>query len=460
MLQIPIQSGIRPVYRAIVEAVAAGIADGRFRPGDRLPPQRELAQQLNLAVATVGRAYAELEAQGRIASHVGRGTFIAALPRLRLPEAEPASQLGHPVDLATYRTPVPPVEVEFTAALQRLGAELGPQLALSDSPAAGRWHHRAALAEWLSGFGVAVEPSQVIVTDGGQHATMAALSTLTHPGDAIATEELTDARMKAVAGYLDRRLAPVAMDGDGMIPEALEQLCRSSRIAAIFVTPRCQNPTNSTLPAARRAAIVAIARAFDLPIVESDIYGTILDTPEVPLFALAPERTHFVTSLGRILGPGLKVGCLVSPAGDVLRTQAGVGMSTGSATPLMAELALHWLAENRLQGLIDWQRAENGRRLAVLRRFPLLGAARAHPHSAHVWLTLPEPWRAEEFVAAAASHNIGIAQTHSFVVGRRSLPHAVRLCIGAPPSLEALEGACERLERLLGTAPRSHVEAA
>jgi DNA-binding transcriptional MocR family regulator len=100
------------------------------------------------------------------------------------------------------------------------------------------------------------------------------------------------------------------------------------------------------------------------------------------------------------------------------------------------------------------------RRLAVLARYPRLAAARSHPRSAHVWLTLPDRWRADEFVGSAAVHGIAIAQTHSFVVGRTSMPHAVRLCIGAAGNLGALEIACDRLERLLGTAPRIGMEAA
>ena len=226
------------------------------------------------------------------------------------------------------------------------------------------------------------------------------------------------------------------------------------------MTTRCQNPTTVTLPLARRAAIAEIARRHDLPIIESDIYGTLLEDPAPPLAALAPERTHHIGAFGRIAGPGMKVGWIVSPARDVVRTQAGVGMSTGSATLLSVELASRWIADGSMELFARWQRADTMRRLAVLARYPLLGAAHAHPRSAHVWLPLPDRWRAEDFVASAAVHGIGIAPTHSFVVGRTSTPHAVRLCLGAADDLTALETACGRLERLLGTAPRIGMEAA
>ena len=96
--------------------------------------------------------------------------------------------------------------------------------------------------------------------------------------------------------------------------------------------------------------------------------------------------------------------------------------------------------------------------LAALATFPLLGMAKTDIASPHVWLPLPEQWRAEDFVEAAAADGVTIAPTHSFVVGRRPMPHAVRLCIGSPPSVEALQIACERLERLLGSQPKSSFE--
>ena len=154
----------------------------------------------------------------------------------------------------------------------------------------------------------------------------------------------------------------------------------------------------------------------------------------------------------------MKVGCLVSPLNDVARTQSGVGMSTGSATLIAAEIGARWITENRLDAMIRWQQAENIRRLSLLATFPLLGMAKTDIASPHVWLPLPEQWRAEDFVEAAAADGVTIAPTHSFVVGRRPMPHAVRLCIGSPPSVEALQIACERLERLLGSQPKSSFE--
>lgn len=445
----------RPGYAEIAAVIVDGIARRSLTAGERLPPQREMAHLLRVAVATVGRAYARLERQGFVESHVGRGTFIAG-GRMRLSDGQPVAEgaVEGLIDLANYRVPVPPLQGDLADALKAILAVQHPQKVLGACPAAGHPDHRAAMAEFVRRLGVAAAPEQVVLTNGGQHAMMAALSTITTAGELVATEAVTDPRMKAVASYLDRPLVAVDLDADGMLPEALDRVCRDQRIAAIFVTPRAHNPTNSTMPLARRAALAEVAARHALPVIESDIYGTILHDEAPPLAALLPEQVYYITSLGRIAGPGMKLGCIVSPAADVARTCQGVAMSTGTATPMLAEIAAHWITEGRLDGMVRWQQAENLRRVSLLEIFAQLRGARAAPGSTHAWLPLPETWRAEEFVSAAEAQGVLIAQSHSFAVRRTPVPHAVRLCIGAPESIELLRTAFARLDRLLTTQPR------
>ncbi|WP_284945944.1 PLP-dependent aminotransferase family protein [Acidisoma cladoniae] len=456
-----LQFSRRPGYRQIVDVIAAAIETGRFLRGAQLPTQRDLAHRMKVAVATVGRAYAELDARGLITSHVGRGTFVTGFAIVDGRQHTVQAGLeSSPIDMAAYRVPVPPFGGEIMRGVLTDLAARDPALILGSAPTPGLERHRTVLARWLKRQGVTASAEQVTITNGGQHATMAALCTLTHHGDLIATEELTDPRMKAVASYLDRRLLGIACDEDGMIPEAFEKSCREHRIAVLYCAPRLQNPFNVILPAERRAALVDIARRYDMPIIENDIYGTILDDPIPPIFSLAPERTYYLTSLGRITGPGMKIGCLVSPPDQASRGQAGVGMSTGTATLMCAEVAVALIEGGHLDRMTEWQREENRQRVDLLTTFRHLSAARMHPASPHAWLSLPSPWRAEDFVDAAARRGVIVAPTHGFVADRRSIPHAVRLCFGAPATIDLVEAAFRHLDRLLSNAPRSSVEAA
>lgn len=454
MIENLIQSDIKPRYKAIVAAIVDGVAQRKFAVGQKLPPQRELAHTLGYAIATVGRAYSELEQMGVVRSHIGRGTYIAEIKSRFTPSGVSSGRL---FDLQTYQVPVADIPGLMSETLRAIASENAASLVLENCPTQGEYAHRSALSDWLAQSGINARPEDIIVTNGGQHATMCALSTITHPGQTIATEELTDPRMKAVAGYLDRQLAGVEMDAKGMLPDALEALCKSGRrISAIYCTPRNQNPTNAVLPHDRRVAIAEVAEKYDIPIIESDIYGTLRQDEEQPIFSIAPHRTHFVTSLGRIAGPGMKVGCLVSPPESVMRSQSGVGMSTGASSRLQAEIAARWIRGGHIRKMVAWQQDDALRRVALLSAYPMLSNAVSLPNSPHIWLGLPDPWRSEDLIDAAQAHGIAIAPTHSFVVGRRHIPHAVRIVLGSPPTLEDLDMALDRLERILQNPPRPH----
>src|SRR6202046_5983580 len=76
-LQLQLESHI-PLYVQLRDQVRALVHGGNLRVGDRIPATRELAVQLGVHRTTVANAYAELESEGLIRGHVGRGTFICA----------------------------------------------------------------------------------------------------------------------------------------------------------------------------------------------------------------------------------------------------------------------------------------------------------------------------------------------------------------------------------------------
>jgi DNA-binding transcriptional MocR family regulator len=67
-----------PLYRQLEETLAAAIGDGRLAPGDRLPSERALADQLGVSRTTTVTAYRELEARGLVRGSTGRGTYVCA----------------------------------------------------------------------------------------------------------------------------------------------------------------------------------------------------------------------------------------------------------------------------------------------------------------------------------------------------------------------------------------------
>src|SRR6204780_5668197 len=97
----------KPRYLAIAEAIASDIGAGRLAVGDRLPPQRKLADRLNVDFTTVARGYVEAQKRGLIESRVGQGTFVRA-PEKAAAAARPSSpRRGQMVDLCMKLPPEP-----------------------------------------------------------------------------------------------------------------------------------------------------------------------------------------------------------------------------------------------------------------------------------------------------------------------------------------------------------------
>ena len=68
-------------YLKLADTVAAEIANGALKPGDRLPPQRSFAYERKIAVSTASRVYTELLRRGLVVGEVGRGTFVSGETR-------------------------------------------------------------------------------------------------------------------------------------------------------------------------------------------------------------------------------------------------------------------------------------------------------------------------------------------------------------------------------------------
>ena len=109
----------RTIYQQIMAQVKEAAATGRLRPGERLPPVRELADLLGIAPGTVARAYRELEERGVVVTQGTRGTFVAEGRRERVgDEGRHGVLLGllRPVAVAAFHLGA--TEAELRTALE------------------------------------------------------------------------------------------------------------------------------------------------------------------------------------------------------------------------------------------------------------------------------------------------------------------------------------------------------
>jgi DNA-binding transcriptional MocR family regulator len=339
--------------------------------------------------------------------------------------------------------------------LERLAAEPDLAALLDYQAPAGRSEDRIAGAAFLGSCGLATTPEQVVATAGGQHAMGCVIGAVTQPGDTLAVEALTYPGLRALASLLHLRLAPIAIDEEGLIPEALDAACRAAPVRALYTMPTLHNPTTATMPTARREVVAEVARRHDITLIEDDVYGFLLDAPLLPLAHYAPERGFYITSTSKSLMPALRVGYVHAPKARIEAIAAAVRATVYSAPPLMARIAARWIADGTAARLVEEKRAETRRRNRSAHRILAGAGFIGDPAAPHLWLTLPEPWRADDFVAASRRRGVGIIPAAAFAITRQA-PEAVRICLGAQTTAERVERALLRLAELLASAPERY----
>ena len=447
-----------PRYLVIAEAIAADIDSGRLAVGTRLPPHRELARGLGVNVGTVTRAYAEIERRGLVKGEVGRGTFVLETrdPSQTFYDAVGADGL---LDLS-QSVPSPCKRDEERALLAEAFATLSTRPDLTElthfQPPAGGAAQRAAGAEYLRQLGCETTPERVLLTCGAQHAMFSAFASCTNPGDVVLTEELTFPGMKGLANLLHLQLRGVPMDEQGILPDAFEKLCRDLKPKALYLIPTLHNPTSLVMPLERRQRIADLAQQYAVTLVEDGVYAFLDENAPPPLAQLAPERTFFLTSISKLVAPGIRLGFLSAPAPAIDRAAAAIWSSAWMASQPLAEMVRTWIENGDLQRFVTWRRQETSARNRLAGEILQRGRFTGHPQGFHLWLALPEPWGAEDFVALARRQGVAVSGAGVFAVDRRETPHAVRVSLTEVASEDDLRRALQTLEGLFVGNPETH----
>lgn len=285
-----------PQYLSLAASLEHAILSGSLLPGTKLPPQRALADYLDLNFTTVTRAYDLCREKNLIYGITGRGTFVA--PHHNTSNADVA-ELGVVLGFPMIIQPVITATREIT--MRDSIAELFSYHARS-----GLDHHRAAGLQWMRHFGTQTDLEHTAVFAGAQNAITVALLSLFHVGDSIAVDAFTYANLIETSRLAHIRLVPILNDAFGMIPEALAMACPKRNIRGIFIMPNCANPTTITIPDTRRDALAAVCEQYNLTVIEDDSATTISNKYQT-FFDRLPKQTLYIAASTRHLAPGLRI---------------------------------------------------------------------------------------------------------------------------------------------------------
>lgn len=438
------QPGAGARYLQIARQITDAVSDGVLRPGDRLPPQRELAQTLGVDLTTVTRAYTEVRQAGLLDAHGAGGSYIAA-----------AAAPGTTVDLSMNIPPLlgsDPTARLFQAGMARVQADLAGGELLSYHVGAGARADRDAAARWLQPALGRIDPARIVICPGAQAAIAAVLLARTQPGDRIVTDALTYPGTLAAARVLQRAVVPVECDDDGMRPDLLEAVCREHTPALIYLTPTIQNPTTITQPAARREALLAVAARHQVPVLEDDPYWLLAGDAPPPLAAHGQGPVYYVSTLSKCLAPGLRTAYLVVPPGEAIEPVLDALRSISLMAPqCLVSIATHAIQSGQAQDLLARIRAELGQRQQHAARI-LPGRPRAHPHGLHLWLGLPAHLTPYRLIQTAQEHGLGVTGSEVFSL-HEAPSDAIRISLGGAADQASLVRALETLAGILDMAP-------
>ncbi len=174
---------------------------------------------------------------------------------------------------------------------------------------------RKALVPYLQQRNIQASVEQIAIQSGSQGVLDALGKVLISPGDKIAVEAPTYlGAIQAFRPY-EPQFIRMDMDDDGLVPESLEEVLKSHTIKFIYTVPTFQNPTGRSTTAERRKQIAEIVQKYDALLVEDDPYSALRYHGDVlpAIKTFAPDNVVYITTLSKVLAPGLRIGICVAP---------------------------------------------------------------------------------------------------------------------------------------------------
>lgn len=323
-----------------------------------------------------------------------------------------------------------------------------PARALQYSTTEGEPALRTALAARTTVRGLPTGPDDILVTTGSQQALSLLATALLEPGDTVLVENPCYLAALQAFGFAGARILPVPSDAHGVDPEALAELVARERPKLLYTVPTFQNPTGRTMPAARRAAVAAVAARHGLWIVEDDPYGELrFEGERVPWIATYPggeDRTVLLGSFSKVMAPGLRLGWLRAPA-ELLRACAIAKQAADLHTPTVNQLAAaRYLADNDLDAHVARVAAAyRDRRDAMLAGLPdalPTGSTWNRPEGGmFLWARLPEPYDTTALLPDVVRHDVAYVPGAPFHTGEPDRS-TLRLCFVTQTPEEITEG--------------------
>jgi len=255
---------------------------------------------------------------------------------------------------------------------------------------------REVMAAYLGEREIHVSPEEVLIQSGSQGVLDSICKVLISAGDKIAVEAPTYlGAIQAFKPY-EPEFVRMEMDENGLIPESLEEVLKSHDIKFIYTVPTFQNPTGRSISLERRRRIAEIIIKYGALLVEDDPYSNLRYTGTAlpAIKTMAPDNVIYITTLSKVLAPGLRIGICVAPeiiSRWMVITKQGVDLHTSTfSQAIAAEYIAGGYLEQQLPKIIELYRPKHSAMLSALERFFPDGFSFSRPEGGmFIWVEGP-----------------------------------------------------------------------
>jgi DNA-binding transcriptional MocR family regulator len=439
------------IATTLADSLERQIRDGAFKPGDKLPSLRELAQRHGYAKNTVVAAFELLVSRELVEPRRGSGYFVRMVSKPKPTEEDPGS-LGRAMDIVWLMREQLKTEPDALA----VGDGFPPVEWLSEARL-DKYHHKVVrtglgslfrygsrfgylplrehLVRKLADLGIAAEPRQIVLTHGANEAMDMVIRYFVPPGSTVLVDEPGYYPLFGKLKLGGARIVGVPRLVDGPDLEALEALLVTHRPRLFFTQSVAHNPTGSDLSAAKAYRVLQLAQKHDLMLVENDPLAD-FKPPSMPrLTALDQlERTIYIGSFSKSFSAALRVGyvaCGADLASDLADLKALIHVSSSEYCERTIDVILsegHY--HRHLSRLRERLSAATETATRVLDSFGANIFART-AESLYLWASLPGVDDSLELAKRLLPRKVVLAPGKIFCLDSSKLSSWSRLNVGA-----------------------------
>lgn len=438
---------IPPMYRSIASLLEYDILNGFLAPNTKLPPQRELADYLDINLSTVTRAFKICEVKGLIYAVTGRGTFVTPNIKNAIFMADSDENKNY-IEMGIIK-PLDSTNSFVAQAIKNIAAKDYLESLLDYRHPLGMPYHRMAAKKWMKHFNMDVSIENIAITSGGQNSFSLVLMALFHPGDKIAVDVYTYPNFIELAKILKIQLIPIEGDESGMNAERLETCCRTNSLQGIYLSPSCNNPTAVIMNMNRRKEIAEVINKHGLILIEDDVYSFLAPNGYFPISHFVPERFVYILSISKSLSSGIRVAFIAYANQFVEKITYGIFNLNVKTSALNAEIITELINTGDAEQIITKKREISQQRNRIYQKHFQINHPSENPISFFRWIPLHKEWQLNQFEHIALSQGIHIYHSHRFLVKKDESSQFIRISLTSPKDSDELEKGLCILKRFL-----------